>query len=387
MKHALLLIALLVATPVFAETAAPSAQQQQQRAAAEHFGARIEQALNERNKPAAIALIDMHALAERAADYQGLTGQMHSDFVAGAEKAGANALIDAYFKVLDSGKGKVKFMRATNQFPPRSLVRFDLGDHGFNYCEFIVATDSAGQVRAVDWYQLATGDLMSVTLGGIGQMFLANNAGPIEKLLGAKPQADTLAQMRRIGELQRAGKYAEALALYKNLKAPIGDARFILTARASAAMFANQLDEYDLALARMAELYSNDPGASFMLIDYYFKRQDLPKLLTTLDTVEKRVGRDGITRMLRANSYFASQDLDNALKTTEEAIALEPDRMDPYDLRATFLVSLARYPEAVAAYRDMEQRFDLTFTRDIFTSEPTFEQFVKSAAFRAWLPK
>jgi tetratricopeptide (TPR) repeat protein len=102
--------------------------------------------------------------------------------------------------------------------------------------------------------------------------------------------------------------------------------------------------------------------------------------------MEKRIGVDGITRQLRGNAYFQSNDLVSALRYAEESIRLEPDRLEAHDQRATFLVHSARFEDAVAAYRDMERRFDLQFTRDIFTNEPAFAKFVESKAFGAWLP-
>jgi tetratricopeptide (TPR) repeat protein len=384
MKKPLLHLATwLLATCTFAETATPI---QEREAVAEKFGREIAQALNDRDRAAAAGLIASHGLAERAADYQGLTGRSKTDFVGGVEKAGAESIVATFFRALDTSEGTVKYIRVTRQFPPRSLVRFDLGDRGFNYCEFVVVKDATGHARAVDWYQISTGDLMSVTLGGIGQLF-AGDPGLIERLLGARPDTTALNKLRRIGELQRAGKYSEALDVYKQLPEPIANSRIMLTARASAAIFAQRTDEYHVALEKLAQHYSSDPGAAFMLLDHYFKQQDMPKLLKAIDAVEQRVGADGITSIMRSNAYFQVKDVTNALKYAEESIRLEPDRLDPYDVRATYLVNLGRFPEAVTAYREIETRFGVKFSREIFVDEPSFEKFVASAAFRAWLPK
>ncbi len=99
------------------------------------------------------------------------------------------------------------------------------------------------------------------------------------------------------------------------------------------------------------------------------------------------MGVDGVTRMLRSNAYTLTNDFTNALKYADEAVALEPDLLLAQDQRATLLVRLARFKEAVAAYRDMETRFGIRFTREIFTADPTFETLVASAPFKAWLPK
>ncbi len=373
----------LLATCSLAETVTPVHERE---AAAERFGGQFAQALNERNREVAAGLIDFHGLAERAAEYQGLTGRSRTDFIGGVEKAGVASIIANFFGALDTSEGTVKFMRVTRQSPPRSLVRFDLKDRGFSYCEFVLAKDATGRTRAVDWYQIATGDLMSVTLGGIGQLF-GEDPGLIERLLGARPDTTSLVKLRRIGELQRAGKYAEALDVYKQLPGPIANSRIMLTARASAAALAQRTDEYHAALEKLAQHYSSDPGTAFMLMDHYFKQQDMPKLLKAIDAVEQRVGADGITSIIRSNAYYQAKDVANALRYAEESIRLEPDRMEPYDVRATYLVELGRFAEAVTAYREIETRFDITFSRQIFVEDPSFEKFAASPAFRAWLPK
>ena len=137
----------------------------------------------------------------------------------------------------------------------------------------------------------------------------------------------------------------------------------------------------------MAAHHADDPAASFMLIDYYYTKKDAAQVLKAIDTMERRVGVDGATKQLRSSAYLLANDLPNALKYAEESIRVEPDRLAAYDTRATILVHLGRFPDAVKAYRDMETRFELTFSREIFVGDPVFEKLVVSKAFRAWLPE
>ena len=385
MKRATLwLVALLFATCAAAENDAAT----KRRAAAESFGNEIARAFNERDGEALNSLIDLHALALRAAQYQEMSAELEQAFVRGAELKGLQPLIATYFRALDTSKGTVKFMRVTTQTPPRSLVRFDLGAQGFNYAEYVLHTDATGRTRAVDWYQLTTGDLMSVTLGGVGQLFTNASPGLLERMFGGEAiNRELIANLARVGELYRSGKYAEALEILKKLPEPVASSRFILSARATAASYAKLTDEYDAALAKLAAKHSDDPSTTFMLIDYHFKRQDTPRVLAAIDTMERRVGVDGVTRMLRANAYMLTNDIANALKSADEAVALEPDLLTAQDSRATLLVRMERFEDAISAYRAMETQFSFTFTRDVFLEDPTFARLVASPAFKAWLPK
>jgi Flp pilus assembly protein TadD len=380
----------LFASLSFAGTAmAEPATPGQQRAAAERIGAAIERAFNERDHEALAELIDFHAVVVRAAELQELSETDRKGFTRAMESSGFQTLTGAYFRALDAAQGKAKFMRVTEGSSPRSLVRLDLRDKGFNYLEFMLRTNAEGVTRAVDWFQLNTGELISVTLAGTMQAFGGKpNAGLLDRLFGSsKVDPATLARLQRANELNRAGKYAESLAQINQLAEPYASARIVLMARATAAAMGGLTDEYDRALTKIAELYSNDPVTSFVLLDYYFLRKNTPQVLKALDSMEKRVGVDGVTSLMRTNAYLLSSDLPNALKQAEDAIRLEPDRLESHDARATILVQLARYQEAVDAYRGMETDFGLKFTRDIFLQDPNFEPLVASKPFRAWLPK
>jgi tetratricopeptide (TPR) repeat protein len=370
------------AVSAFAEVSTPA----QQRAAAEQFGQDITQALNQRDRKALGSLIDFNELMSRAADVQGLSGQQKDAYVRSASRAGLDTLLGSLLHSIEATNGAAKFMRVTEGKPPRSLVRIDMGDSGFSYLEFKVET-RAGRTRTPDWFQIATGDLVSVTIGGINQMFVNSSPGFLERMLGGgKVDSLTTANFARIGELHRAGKYAEALPLFRKIPEPMASSRTILTLWVSTATLANAPDEQDRVLARMAKLFANDPAAAFMLIDYYYKKKDLKPLLATIDLVERRVGVDGVTQLMRSNAYQLAGDLGSALKYADEAIRVEPDRLDGYDTRATNLVLLGRFQEAVDAYRFIEQEFSLQFTREIF-ADPLFAKFAASRPFNAWLPR
>ncbi len=381
MKKLLWLAALLFASTAQSQVIAPVDRQ-----AVQEVGESIARALNERDKRAVAELIDLRSLATRAARVLELGKADQDAYVRGVESVGGARLMEGLFRTLETSNGSARFMRLTDSRPVRALVRFDLGANGCDYLEYVVDA-SSGRPRIVDWFQLSSGQLISVTLGGIGQLFTTRDAGLLGRLLDIKSvDEEHMVRLRRIGELNRTGKYAEAVEQFHQLPEQIANARIMLTMRSQAASLGGMREEYDRTLATIAQKYSDDPATAFMLIDHYFNVKDYPKALSSIDIIEKRVGRDGVTTVLRAALHFASGDLANALKHADESIVLEPDRMQGYDTRASVLVGLGRHSDAVAAYRDMESRFDLKFTREIFTEDPTFEKFVASKEFRKWLP-
>lgn len=275
----------------------------------------------------------------------------------------------------------------TEARPARALLRLDLGANGNDYLEFVLETRE-GRTRAVDWFVLSSGELVSVTIGSVVQMFTTTDAGLLGRMFGVeRVDGKTVERLRKAGQLQRAGKYAEALIEMRQLPVAMANSRALLSAQASMAQMAKDDAEYTRVLAQLAELHSDNPATAFKLIDHYFTIQDRPNMLKALDTMEKRVGADGVTRNLRAAAYFATADYASTLKYADEAIQLEPDLMSAHDTRCSALVGLGRYADAVSDYRNLEKRFDIRFTRDVFENDPLFAKFVASPAFRGWLPK
>jgi tetratricopeptide (TPR) repeat protein len=383
MKTFAWLATLLFTTCVSAQITSNSTE----REAARRFGESIAAAFNERDTEALSALIDLHGFGLRAGKVQGFEGAALNNFVASLEKTGFAQVYASYFQKLDASNGTVKFMRVTVARPVRSLVRLDLGENGYDYMEFVLETRD-GRARAVDWFQLSTGDLLSVTAGGVAQMFKTNDTGLLGRLFATdRIDAKALQQLRRSGELQHAGKYAEALVEMRKLPEAMTNSRLLLSAQASLALMSKNDAEYYRVLATLAEKHSDNPAAAFTLIDHYFTIKDRPNMLKALDTMEKRVGVDAVTRNLRAGAYYTTGDIANTLKYADEAIGLEPEFLPAYDLRCSALIGLDRYADAVAQYQSLEKQFGLEFTRDVFEGDPFFEKFVTSKAFRDWLPK
>ena len=379
---------LVIATLLFATCASAQVREgATAREATARFGETIARALNERDDQAFASLIDLRSLAVRSSKVLELNAGDQESYVRGVETVGLQRMIAGYFQTMNASNGAAQFMRVTNTTPARALVRLDLGANGFDYLEYVVETRE-GRTRAVDWFQLSSGELISVTMGGIAQLFTSGDPGLVGRLFNVEKVDQTaVTKLRKIGELQRAGKYAEALAALQQLPPQFANARIMLSMQASMALLAKDDDAYSRVLAKLAEKYSDDPAAAFKLVDHYLLQKDLPNTLKAIDTMEKRVGVDGVTNYLRAAAYIVSDDFGSGLKYAEQSIKLEPDRMNGYDMRASALVGLGRFPEAVDQYRDIEKRFEVQLTRQIFEEDPKFAKFVASPAFKSWLPR
>jgi hypothetical protein len=352
-------------------------------------GKELTQAFNQRNEAVLGSLIDMNALGARVATSMYDDETRRSAFARGFARAGPHNILQSYFKTLDSTHGFVKLMKvAQRDGMPIVLTRVDLAAKGFDYLEFVLQKDGTGAYRIIDWFQLSRGETASVSIGAVARLLLDPDTDLIHRLFGVQ-QVDekVLTQMRQIGALQRAGDFAGALAVIQQLPEPIASSRRILSTRAGLASLAGKNEAYKSALGAIAQHYASDPGAAFMLLDYYFFENQMDKALQAIAVIERRVGVDGMTNLLKANASLQRKDFDAGVAFAEQAIRLEPELAQSYVALGRGYVGEQKYPEAVSTYRLLMTRFGVKLTRETFLKDPTSAGFVQSDAFRKWLPQ
>jgi len=352
-------------------------------------GKELVRSINECDAQATTNLIDAHALGLLIAKSMfGDTDQQNRM----ADELGNGAvrgIVKSYCRILQTSHGSAKLMRTTDragQF--LVLVRFDQGSQGFDYLEFTLVPNSSGQYRVVDWYQLSSGKMVSVAVGAVVKLMTDPDPDFLHRFFGMTQfNDDTVASIRHVGELQNQGKYADALNALNQLPAELAETREILQLRASNAMRSNNPTEYHRVLGVLARKYGNDPSVAFSLIDYYYQTKQPDKLEQSISLIERRVGSDGLTNLLRANIYLQNGSYDQTVAYAHKAIDLEPDLQSAWFSLASAYVELKQYPEAVTTYQAVQSRFGAKFDRQRFVSNPKFSGFVQSAAFRKWLPQ
>jgi tetratricopeptide (TPR) repeat protein len=353
------------------------------------LGTELTQAFNQRNEAVLASLIDMNALGMRVASSMYDDETRRSAFARGFAQAGPHNILQSYFKTLDSTHGSVKLMKvAQRNGQPVLLIRVDLGGKGFDYLEFVLQKEGTGAYRLIDWFQLSRGETASVSIGALARLLIDPDPDLIHRMFGV-PQVDEqlLSQMKQIGVLQRAGDFAGALGLMRQLPEPIANSRRLLIARAGLASLAGQTEAYKSALAALAQRYSNDPGAAFVLLDHYFFEHQMDKAMQAIEVIEGRVGADGMTNLLKANASLLRKDFDPATAFAQQAIRLEPELAQSYVALARGYVGEQKYTAAVSTYRVLMTRFGVKLQRQTFLKDPESAGFVQSEAFNKWLPQ
>lgn len=160
----------------------------------------------------------------------------------------------------------------------------------------------------------------------------------------------------------------------------------MLGLRSTLASLAGNKAEYQRILGVLAHKYSDDPGVAFLLIDYYFIQRQMDKAMQCVLTIERRVGSDGATNLMKANINMTSGAYAQGVALARQAIQLEPDLKDAYFTLAMNYVGLQQYPQAIAVYRSIARRFKVKFDRQHFEHQPRLAGLVQSADFQKWMP-
>lgn len=352
-------------------------------------GAQLTTIFNERQGDTLASMLDISALGARVAENVFESEKGRSEFVRGFTKsAQSSALVKDFFALLDrSPESTAKFMRVvTRGAETRPLLRFDYGDSGFEYIEFVVRPDGKGSIRIVDWAPLSGGELYSQVIGRMARILSDPAPGLIQTLLGM-PQMDqeSLKRMKTIAEMRRKGDLRGAYLEMEKLPAAISDSRVMLVQRASLASESGDDAGYRKMLARLEQLHGSDPAAAFMLLDHYFFAKDLDKCLRAITTIESRVGVDGMTQMLRSNIYMTMGKHQDAVTYARKAIEVEPDMTDPYFTLAQSHVALGQFAEAIEVYSTLQDDFGYQFTKENFAQDATFTKFIASPQFKKWM--
>jgi tetratricopeptide (TPR) repeat protein len=352
-------------------------------------GAQIATIINERQADALAAMLDMNELGARVAGNVFENDSGRREFARGFTKtAKAKTLVGDFFGEMDrSTESAARFMRVvTRGTETRPLLRFDYGDDGFEYIEFVVRPDGKGGAKIIDWAPLSGGDLYSEIVGRMARILSEPAPGLIQTLLGMEQiDQETLKRMKAIGEMRRKGDLRSAYLEMEKLPSAIADSRFILVQRASLANESGDDAGYRKTLTRLEQLHGKDPAAAFMLLDHYFLTKDLDKCLQAITAIESRVGVDGMTQMLRSSIYMTLGKHQEAITYARKAIEVEPEMTTPYFTLAQSHVALGQFAEAVEVYTTLQEDFGYEFTKDNFVKNETFGKFVDSPSFRQWL--
>lgn len=341
--------------------------------------------INNRDAAAFQNSIDLNALAVRTSEKVFQKDIERKQFIKGFMQGGKR-FAESIFRNLDISNGKAKYMK--NFYidgTKRALIRFNLGDSGYDYWELILEKNTEGKYRLVDWFQVSSGQLISISLGAIGKMLTDPNPGLLESLFGIKEiDQNMMEKMKSIRASMQERDFIKALNIVDSLPDKIKNSRIMCTVAINLANFSRDDALYRKMLSRLDRYHSSDPSAAFALIDHYIYQNDFNSALKAVGFLEKRVGTDALIMQLNSNINLLKGDNSKAIKFAKEAIKLENDFTDAYFTLSLAYVKLGQYRKAISIFDSLSDKFGYQFQKVNFLNDRDYADFVSSEDFKSW---
>jgi hypothetical protein len=258
---------------------------------------------------------------------------------------------------------------------PRPLFR-NLSAKGVNYFELELGKSKKDQqVRIIDMYIYLSGENLSETFAQLARASI-----------GALRAGDDVNEFGDIVKARKVGDDEEARRLLGRLPPRVRDSKPVLLMELQ--LIDAEDPDYLGVVEKIERAFPGDPAIDMVSIDGFFLREEVGKLLTILDRLDRRVGGDPYLGYLRANAYLLEptpEHLAAAETSVREAIARLPDRWDPLFGLLTVQVKQQRYPEAMATLTTLRDRFDVSVDHDVVAGDADWQLFLATPAYQQFI--
>jgi hypothetical protein len=327
-------------------------------------------------------LVDWDTLLERGMTGATVDDSKRTGFEVGAKFSlvGPSSLARSLHKSAQGGSVRVLRVETVGS-ECRALIRLLPGTGGVNYQTLHIARDKHGAPRVVDIYVFFQGELIS---DGIrrGYLSMANGSKPKDgEPAPGDERAKHNAELTKMGENLRAGKFAEVIDVFDSLPESLRQDKSVQLMRLQTAMrfhagiFAQAMEEF-------RTLFPNDPCVDMLAVDYHTVKREFPQALDCLARLEKSVGPDPFLHVWRSRLWRAAGDLEQAHLEAEKAVQAEADLRDGYVELLELSLAQHDFTETERMLKLLTLQFQMRF-KDL-TTVPAFAEFVKSPEYEHW---
>jgi hypothetical protein len=211
-------------------------------------------------------------------------------------------------------------------------------------------------------------------------LIVQENKSVFEKLLGGETEyVKHIREVENFVALAKTDKQG-ALALYLKLPPSVQEDRTLMVMSVVVAQAVGET-EYNAALARLERRYGKDPAMAFVLLDFAIGKEDWPRVLATLDTIDVVVGGDPYLDYQRALMLDVSGNRKGAKAACEAAIRREPGLVEAHDELLGLRLADKDW-QGAAASLDAFERLGLPLPDP--KASPDYAAFQKTKEYQRW---
>jgi tetratricopeptide (TPR) repeat protein len=253
-----------------------------------------------------------------------------------------------------------------------------------NYHDIVLYRAPGGEIKAADIYIAATGELMSETLHrSLLQVAAHENRTILQRLSGS--QADFIKHLPKVQEFAthtNQKRFAEALAVYRQLPPSLQQEKSMLVLRIAAAQRIGDV-EYAAAIDDLLKHHPDDPSAGLFMIDAAFQKGDWAGALSAVDTLDKSIGGDPYLDLPRANLALQQGDYAKAKELLAKLETWNSQLVDAQWISISVALAEGDFDEVVRRLRKVNEELGVELA-DLSTL-PEYAQFVKSPQYAEWM--
>lgn len=262
-----------------------------------------------------------------------------------------------------------------------------VGDDGISYIELVLRTDARGSTRVVDVYNCGSGELFSETIrramvpGAEGLRLLNELKAPTPGDLVLGIDGDPIAVMAR---LRSEGKAREALEHFDKNADRLKEIRAAHVVRIAAAGAVGD-EELRKAVAEARAAFAKDASVELLAAGGFLARKQSDLAIEALDRLDEAIGGDPSLDVLRSIAHEDAGRVAEARTCAARVTEQEPSLDDGWWTRAGIALRQHDFKDVVLCLEGGEKHLD--WEGDELSSEPGFDEFVKSEEYRAWMEK
>lgn len=325
--------------------------------------------------------IDWDAMMDRA--YLGLdvAPSAKAAFLKGFMRTavGPNGLSAQIQSIIQNG-GAYVVTRVLNR-PEGTRVRLRLlqSAGGTNFHDFLLR-DGPNGLRAVDLKIAASGEDMSQTFRRLEVLAQANeNRSFLDRLAGKEAAfAKHWKQIERMVQCNQQQNYSETLKIAAQLPLEVRNEKFCLLQELMAAIQGEQSDALVEVMDRFRSVHPNDPALEIFSIDYYAAKNDLKQAIESAQKLNGSLEGDAHVLSLIADLQWQTGLLDEARRSIEQSIQMEPKLESSYWTKVTITASQKDHAATRDTLKEIMAVFKTSLDLSGFESEKVFEAFLAS---------
>lgn len=276
-----------------------------------------------------------------------------------------------------------KYMRVyQDREGTRVKLRLLLPDGNAQFDDYLL-TQEAGRVVAIDIKTVASGDDFSQTSRrNLLPLLVRDNAGLRNTLTENELLfLDHSAELKAMSQAILDKKFEQVASLAAKLPAAIRNEKQSVILELAAAQFLSDEETQREIIERFRRLEPDNPAIDLNSIEFFSLSGDFEKALACAERFRNSNGEEAFILMEMAYLQAAAERLDEALKSAEKAIELEPDCVDTYWM----LITVAGFRKDHATINKTLQKlvtdFGIELTPQEIEEDEFYEEFIKSPEF------